>query len=35
MLQQQIEKLIPYIGNYFLEYPLWEEGNWTPTITFW
>lgn len=35
MLQDQITKLIPFIGSYFLEYPLWEEGNWTPAITFW
>jgi len=35
MIQEQINKLIPYISSDFLTYPLWEEGNYTPFINFW
>ncbi len=34
-LQEKIEKIIPYISENFITYPLWEEGNYIPFINFW
>ena len=35
MIHQKIDKLIPYLSENFITYPLWEEGNYTPFINFW
>lgn len=35
MLQQKIEKLIPYISNEFITYPLCEEGKYIPFLRCW
>ncbi len=35
MLQTKIDKLIPFISENFITYPLWEEGNYTPHINVW
>jgi len=35
MIQEKINKLIPYISENFISYPLWEEGNYIPVISFW
>ena len=34
-LQEKIEKIIPYISENFISYPMWEEGNYIPFINFW
>lgn len=35
MLQDKINKLIPYISENLITYSLWEEGNYTPFINVW
>lgn len=35
MLQEKINKLIPYISENFITYPLWEEGKYIPFVNFW
>lgn len=35
MIQEKINKLIPYISENFISYPLWEEGNYIPVVSFW
>ena len=35
MLQDKINKIIPFIESDFLTYPLWEEGKYIPFIKFW
>ena len=35
MLQTKIDKLIPFISENFITYPLYEEGNYTPHINVW
>lgn len=35
MIQDQINKLVPYISENLITYPLWEEGIYVPVITFW
>ena len=35
MLHKKIEKLIPFISENFISYPLWEEGKYIPVISFW
>ncbi len=34
-IHKQIEKLIPFISENFITYPLWEEGKYIPFINFW
>ena len=34
-LQDKINKLIPYINENFITYPLWEEGVYVPFVNFW
>jgi len=33
--QKLIEKLIPYVSENFITYPLFEEGDYRPTISIW
>lgn len=35
MIHQKIEKLIPYISDEFITYPLWEEGKYIPFLKCW
>lgn len=35
MIHQKIEKLIPYLSENFVTYPLWEEGKYIPFVNFW
>ena len=35
MIHKKIDKLIPYLSENFLTYPLWEEGNYIPFVNFW
>jgi len=35
MLHEKIEKLIPFISENFITYPLWEEGKYIPFVNFW
>lgn len=35
MIQDNIDKLIPFLSENFLTYPLWEEGKYMPFINFW
>ena len=35
MLHQKIEKLIPFISEEFITYPLWEEGKYIPFLKCW
>ena len=35
MIHQKIERLIPYLNENFITYPLWEEGNYAPFVNFW
>ena len=35
MIHKQIEKLIPYISENFITYPLWEEGVYVPQVNIW
>ena len=34
-LQEKINKLLPYVSENFITYPLWEEGKYIPFINFW
>lgn len=35
MIQDKIDKLIPYIDENFITYPLGEEGKYIPFVRFW
>ena len=35
MIHQKIEKLIPFISEEFITYPLWEEGKYIPFLKCW
>jgi hypothetical protein len=35
MIQEKINKIIPYISEEFITYPLWEEGKYIPFIKCW
>lgn len=35
MIHKKIEKLIPFISEDFITYPLWEEGKYIPFIKCW
>ena len=35
MIHQKIEKLIPFISEEFITYPLWEEGKYIPFVNIW
>ena len=35
MIHQKIEKLIPYLSENFITYPLCEEGKYIPFVNFW
>jgi len=35
MLKDKISKIIPYISENFITYPLWEEGIYIPFVNFW
>ena len=35
MLHEKIVKLIPFMSENFISYPLWEEGKYIPFIGFW
>ena len=35
MIHKKIEKLIPFLNENFITYPLWEEGKYIPFINFW
>jgi len=35
MIHEKIEKLIPFIEEEFITYPLWEEGKYVPFVNFW
>lgn len=35
MIQDNINKLIPFISENFITYPLWEDGKYIPFINFW
>lgn len=32
---EKINKIIPYISENFITYPLWEEGKYIPFFNFW
>jgi hypothetical protein len=34
-LQEKIDKLIPYVSENFITYPLWEDGKYIPHLNFW
>ena len=34
MLHEKINKLIPFISENFITYPLWEEGKYIPFVNF-
>ena len=34
MIHQKIEKLIPFISEEFITYPLWKEGKYIPFLKF-
>ena len=35
MIADKIEKLIPYIEENFITFPLWEEGKYIPFVSIW
>lgn len=35
MIHEKIEKVIPYVEENFITYPLWEEGKYIPFVNFW
>ena len=35
MIQEKINKLIPFISENFITYPLWEEGKYIPFLKCW
>jgi hypothetical protein len=35
MINEQFNKLIPYVSENFITYPLFEEGNYAPFLNFW
>jgi hypothetical protein len=35
MINKQFNKLIPYVSENFITYPLWEEGKYIPFVNFW
>ena len=35
MIHKKIEKLIPFISEEFITYPLWEEGKYIPVLRCW
>lgn len=35
MINKEFNKLIPYVSENFITYPLWEEGKYIPFINFW
>lgn len=35
MIHKKIEKLIPFLNENFITYPLWEEGKYIPFVNFW
>lgn len=35
MIHKKIEKLIPFISEEFITYPLWEEGKYIPFLKCW
>lgn len=35
MINKEFNKLIPYVSENFITYPLWEEGKYIPFISFW
>ena len=35
MINEQFNKLIPYVSENFITYPLWEEGKYIPFVNFW
>jgi hypothetical protein len=35
MIHQKIEKLIPFVNENFITYPLWEEGKYIPFLNCW
>lgn len=35
MNNKTITQLTPYVGDNFIEFPLWEQGHWIPQLTFW
>lgn len=34
-LHEKLQKLIPYVGENIISYPLWEEGVYIPQLNFW
>lgn len=35
MIHKKIERLIPYVNENLITFPLLEEGNYTPFVNFW
>lgn len=35
MINKQFNKLIPYVSENFITYPLFEEGKYIPFLNFW
>ena len=35
MIHIQINRLIPFVKENFITYPLWEEGKYIPFVNFW
>jgi len=35
MIHDQIKKIIPYVGENFINFPLVEEGKYVPFVDFW
>lgn len=35
MIQEKINKIIPFLNENFITYPLWEEGKYIPFVNFW
>jgi len=35
MINEQFDKLIPYVSENFITYPLFEEGKYIPFLNFW
>ena len=34
-IHENLSKLIPFIGDDVISYPLWEEGRYIPSLNFW
>lgn len=35
MIYKNIETILPFVGENFITFPLWEEGKYIPFVNFW